>query len=82
MGRMPCHCRHQRHGGGAAADHDDPLVAVVEVLWPLLRVHHLAVELIQARELRVVAAFVAVVAAAQVQKAAGVGLNLAVSTRG
>ena len=40
------HRRHERDGGGRT-DHHDPLVAVVEVLWPLLRVNDLTPEVIR-----------------------------------
>ena len=65
------HRRDQRHGGRAAADHDDPLALVVEVLGPVLRVDHLALEALAAGELGRVALVVAVVAAAHREEAAG-----------
>ena len=53
---------HQRDRGGAAADHDHLLAGVVQVLGPVLRMHHGAVEVLDAREVRGVALVVVVVA--------------------
>ena len=39
------------HSGGAAADHDDLLARVVQILGPLLRVHDLPTEAVPALEL-------------------------------
>ena len=64
------HGRHERHRGRAAADHDDPFTRVIQVLGPLLRVYHLAAEVPDARQRRLVPVVVAVVAAAQQQEAA------------
>ena len=57
------HRGHQGDRGRAAADDDDLLAGVVEVLGPVLRVHDLAAESVAALELRGVALVVAVVAA-------------------
>ena len=65
------HRRHQGNGGGAAADHDNPLAGVVERFRPFLRVHQLAAVLLDAGEVRQVAAGVVVVAAAAIDEAAG-----------
>jgi hypothetical protein len=48
--------------GGTAADHDDPLALVVEVLRPLLGVHDRAGEALLALEMGPEALVVAVVA--------------------
>ena len=42
--------RHERHGGRAAADHDDALAVVVDVVRPLLRMDDAAVEALDAAE--------------------------------
>ena len=63
------HRRHQRHRGRAAADDDDLLARVVEVLGPVLRVHDRALEAVGARELRRVRLVVVVVAGAAPQEA-------------
>ena len=65
------HRRHQRHRGGAAADHDDALAGVVEVLGPVLRVDDRAGEAVDPLELGRVALVVAVVAAAGPEEVAG-----------
>ena len=65
MGGGVGHGRDHRHGRRAAADDHHALARVVQVLGPLLRVHELAPEAVDARELRRVAAVVVVVAAAQ-----------------
>jgi hypothetical protein len=56
--------RHQGDGGGAAPDHHHPLAGVVEVGGPRLWVHDPPAEAVHAREVGLVAAVVAVVAAA------------------
>ncbi len=65
------HRRDQRHRGGAAADHHDPLADVVEVLRPVLGVDDPALEALAAGELRRVALVVAVIASAAVEEVAG-----------
>ena len=71
------HRGHERHRGRAAADHDDALARVVEVLGPELRMDDLAGEALGALELRREALVVAVVAAAQVEEVAGQAHGLA-----
>ena len=71
MGGLLGHRGHERHRGRAAADHDDALARVVEVLGPLLGVHDPAGEALGARELGRVALVVAVVAAAHEEEVAG-----------
>ncbi len=61
---------HERHRGGAAADHDDPLAGVVEVLGPGLGVDERALEASMPGEVGQVAVVVAVVAAAREEEAA------------
>jgi hypothetical protein len=56
--------RNQRCRGGAGADHDDPLVLVVEILGPLLRVNDPALEGLHGLPLRRITFRVAVVALA------------------
>ena len=60
--------RNQSHRGGTAADDDDLLARVVEVLRPVLRVNDRALEVLRAGELRRVALVVVVVAAAGEQE--------------
>ena len=62
--------RHQGHGGGATADHQDAPAAGGEVLRPVLRVNEGAGETLAAGEVRRVAGLVTVVAGAQHQHAA------------
>ena len=71
VGGAPGERRDHRHGRRAAADDDDALAVVVDVVGPELRVHDLPAEALDARELRRVALVVAVVAGARVQEAAG-----------
>ena len=70
MGRLFRHGGNERDRGGAAADDHDPLVGVVDVLGPLLRVDDWAGEALHALEVRRVALVVAVVAAAEEQEPA------------
>ena len=64
------HRGNQRHGGRAAADDDDLLTGVVEVLWPCLRVHHQTAEVVLTLEARAVPARVVVVAGGREQDVA------------
>ena len=59
--RVVGHCRHQRDRGRAAADHHDALVAVVEIVRPVLRMDERAGEIVLARQLGTVALVVVVV---------------------
>ena len=61
----------ERHGGSAAADHDDSLAGVVDVVAPELRMHQLAAEALDARPVGRVALVVPVVARAREQEPAG-----------
>ena len=65
------HRRDERDRGGAAADHDDLLAGVVEVLGPGLRVHDRSGEAVHAGEVGLVALVVAVVAGAGEEEAGG-----------
>ena len=60
-----------RHRGCAAADHDDALARVVDVVAPELGVNDVALEAVDPGEVREVALVVAVVAAAHEQEAGG-----------
>ena len=71
VGGLLRHLRHQRHGGGARADHHHALARIGEVFGPLLRVHDLAGEIGGARKFRRVALFVFVIAGAHEQEIAG-----------
>jgi hypothetical protein len=62
--------RDKRDRGRAAADDDDPLAVVVEILGPELRVHDPPLVALDVLELGQVALVVAVVAAADVQEVA------------
>ena len=64
--------------GRAAADDHQPLAGVVEVLRPMLRVHHLALEVFDAGKRWRVGLVVVVVAGAEEQEPSAVGLGLAV----
>ena len=65
------HGGHERHRRGAAADDDDPLAGVVEVVGPELWLHDRAPVGVDAGENRLVAVVVVVVARAGVQEVAG-----------
>ena len=69
--RLLAQRRDQRHRGGAAADHDDPLAGVVEVVRPVLGMDDRAGEALAARELGRVSLVVAEVAGAAAEPAAG-----------
>ena len=60
--------RHEGHGGGARADHRDPLAGPVVVLGPVLRMDHPPREVVPAREAGRVTGLVVVVAGAQVEE--------------
>src|SRR5690242_10787551 len=64
------HGGYERDRRRAAADYDDAFACVVEIVWPLLRVHDWATESRAAGPLRHVAAFVIVVAGAEVKEVA------------
>ena len=64
------HRGHDRHGGRAAADHDDALAVVVEVLGPELRMDDLPAEAVGALEVGRVGLRVVVVARAREEEAA------------
>ena len=70
--------RDERHRGGPAADHHDPLPRVVQAGRPVLRVNNLPAEVPDAGERRQVALIVAVVAAAHQQETAGQCRRLAI----
>lgn len=63
------HRRDERHCRGAAADHDDALAAVVQILRPMLRMHDPPLETFRAFEARAVALIVSIVAASAEQPA-------------
>ena len=71
MRRVLRHFRHQRHGGGTGADHDDALVFIVDVGRPFLRMDHLPFKILRARKGRRISVLVVVIAAAHEQKFAG-----------
>src|SRR4051812_11987094 len=71
------HCGNQRDGSGSAADDDDLLASVIEILGPMLRMNDLAAEMADARETRLVARIIAVVTSASVKEVAGVADGLA-----
>ena len=75
------HARHERDGGGAAADDHDALAGVVEVVGPVLRVHEAALEVVGAGNRGRVPLVVAVVAGADRQEGAGEGDRLAILRR-
>ena len=74
--RLLRHFGHQRDGGGAAADHHDALVRVVEVFRPFLRMDDFAREIFGACEFRRVAARIVVIAAAHEKEIAGEARDL------
>ena len=62
---------HQRRGGGAGADHDHPLVPVVEVFRPVLRMDDAALERRHLRPVRRIALGMAVVTLAHPEETGG-----------
>ena len=76
VGGLLRHRGNERHGRGTAADHDHPLVTIVEILGPMLRMHQAALEVLGAGKDRLMTGFVVVVAAAEVQEIAGVANGL------
>ncbi len=71
MGAVVGDVRDERGGGGAGADHHDLLVGEVDLVGPLLRVDHLALEVVEAGPLGRVAGVVPVVALAHPEEAGG-----------
>ena len=71
MRRLLGHFRHQRHRGGARADHHHAFSRVVDVVGPFLRMHDAAGKIPRAREFRRVAFLVFVIARAHEQEIAG-----------
>ena len=71
MRRPLGHRRNECDGGGAAAYYHHSLAFVVEVFRPLLRVHNLPAEPLDAGPLRSVPSLVVVVARAEVEETAG-----------
>ena len=76
VGGLPGQRRDQRHRRRAAADHDNALALVVDVLGPLLGVDDASLESFDAGEIGRVAVGVVEVAGAHVQEAAGVSHGL------
>src|SRR3954449_1004308 len=70
--------RNHADRGRPATDHHDTLAGVVQRLGPELRVHDLAGEVLDARKLRRIGLVVVVVASAEEQEPAAVGLGPAV----
>ena len=77
MGGFFRHGRHQGNRSRTTANHHHFLSGVIQVLRPVLRVHHLAFEVFLAGEIRLVALIVVVVTSAAHQETGRVGLRLA-----
>jgi len=70
--RRFCKRGNQRHGGGAAADHDDLFSTDVQPLGPLLRVDPSALKIGAPGEIGLVSSLVVVITAADIEEGRGV----------
>ena len=68
MARSVCHRRDQRDGCSTAANHNDFLTRIIDILWPLLRMNNLAFERINTYKVRRITLIIAIITSATIDK--------------